>query len=102
MLLWHCSTQSDFSQRQLGELSDHELKPTVRVLTALLLGKCCFEQKGGAPHELYVTLYSVCAVHTRVSCLRGLHSSESIPPSLGDHRLPDYKLHSTQLFSYQS
>lgn len=35
------------------------------------------------------TLCFVCAVHNGVSCLRGLHSSETIPPSLGeiDHKV---------------
>jgi len=59
MLLWHYSTQSDFWQRQLGELSDHELKPILVKVSkgsyrTPFLDKCYFEQKEGAPHEVYV------------------------------------------------
>lgn len=91
----------------MGELSDHELKPILVKGSQCsyrtpFLGKCYFEQKEGAPHEVDVPLCSTCAAHTGISRLRGLHNSASIPPSLGDHRLPDYKLHSTQLFTSQS
>lgn len=93
----------------MSELCDHELKPILvkgskGSYRTPFLGKCYFEQKEGAPHEVYVTLCSSCAVHTGVSCLQGLRSSESLPPSLEitGFQITNCFQHSCSLLSHEN